>query len=438
MKTEWINRLTDSVTIVMLIFILAISFQGKWDKKKLIKESVLFSILGIIMIPAMEILTNRNFYAYCMIYIMIGVSFCFVSLKGERLVQIVDVIYFGAAFFELSLLEYAFIQMITNGELGSPRRFLTQIGLLVNMFSIWYNPLKKIKSPPKSFLFVILCTSCLCYAMPVIFFRQFIEGDAAKRMYCMIGAVIWIIQLLVFYLTGEACRVYEEKLSLHAVNVRLEQDYQSIEGTKRILNDLIEVRHEWKNHIFVMDGLAKRGDYEQLKQYLGKLSDMQEPIDERIRSGRSVIDVVLIQKLNIASHKGIAMRIRAQIPSCAERIEDTDLVSLISNLLNNAIEASEKIEDGEIEIDISPVKNYLSIKVLNSAPEDIFLKNPTLNTMKQKQPEIHGVGIKVIRMVTKKYDGMCAFSMEDKRFVANVMLRMADSDEIFTIRDVIS
>ena len=104
-------------------------------------------------------------------------------------------------------------------------------------------------------------------------------------------------------------------------------------------------------------------------------------------------------------------------------IQTSDLSSLISNLLNNAIEASRLVEAPEITVRIFPAAGYLCFQVRNRADAQTLQNNPQLATTKQ-EPEMHGFGLNIIRSIAEKYDGKAAFETNGDYFTARIMLAL--------------
>ena len=101
-----------------------------------------------------------------------------------------------------------------------------------------------------------------------------------------------------------------------------------------------------------------------------------------------------------------------------EFIEDKDLVIILTNLLDNAIESSMKSEKKSIEFSLYILNgSYVVLKVINSCDEAPLVRKGQLITKKDNQ-EIHGYGVKNIQRVVKRYNGMTMweYSEIDKQF----------------------
>ncbi len=99
-----------------------------------------------------------------------------------------------------------------------------------------------------------------------------------------------------------------------------------------------------------------------------------------------------------------------------------DLCNLIGNMLDNAIEAAEKVDSGAaVEVSIFSDKYQLIITVSNSILQSVLRNNSDLKTTKNETSS-HGFGIKSIRAIAKKYDGLVDFYEENITFFCRVIL----------------
>ena len=105
-------------------------------------------------------------------------------------------------------------------------------------------------------------------------------------------------------------------------------------------------------------------------------------------------------------------------------IRDSDLCSLIANLLENALEGSRDVESPAVSVRIGCAKNYLCVRVTNRVSHDVLAENPRLSTTKA-HAEDHGVGVPVVRSIVARYDGMLDFSVEDGCFIADALLKLS-------------
>lgn len=195
-----------------------------------------------------------------------------------------------------------------------------------------------------------------------------------------------------------------------------------IEQMKELNAHMSAVRHELKNHIFYIDQLLEKRDYNALKEYVGRLRDVELDTPHAVSTGNIVIDAIINQKCGYAQSLSIRTEAHALLPK-ELHIDELSLCSVLGNLLTNAIEGAEKVKNAYLWVDIHPYKNYLVISVKNTAARDVIKENPHLLTTK-KNAENHGFGLKVVEQIADWYEGTLRVEMEEGHiFAASIMMK---------------
>ena len=142
------------------------------------------------------------------------------------------------------------------------------------------------------------------------------------------------------------------------------------------------------------------------------------------------VNFILNSKLAVCGDKGIHGDL--MIIGDVTKHDEYDLISLLGNLLDNAIEACAKCTDPTIKLEIKNYKDYLSITVINSTAEPVLKNNPELKTTK-KDKELHGIGLSSIQSVVDKYSGDIirndVLMNEKDAFKCSVLLKFPCTDQ---------
>lgn len=226
----------------------------------------------------------------------------------------------------------------------------------------------------------------------------------------------------------------EERVNeLLAEKMELEYRYQELESSYehereqreeilRLHESTRRLKHDMKNHIMMVTSYLQENDVEEAKIYLSHVLDELNRINTYVETGNSVMNYVLNWKLEAAYAKGL--RVKAEIENLAFGImESVDLVSLLSNLLDNAIEGAVQHSgeaEPEMSVQITVRRGYETIQVKNSIGRSVLERNPWLQS--GKTGEGHGYGVGQIRHIVGKYGGECRFYEEDERFCAVAMI----------------
>ena len=211
---------------------------------------------------------------------------------------------------------------------------------------------------------------------------------------------------------------YEKRLSDFQDSVLKKQrdEVQNIYQTMRAW------RHDYHNHMQAIKALLSMGKKDELSDYLDNLEKDLDSIDIAIRTGNVGLDAILSSKVSIARKNNIEVNCTAKVPADL-KITDVHLCAIVGNLMDNAIEACEKITEGTaprfIRIYIGLFKSQLYISVSNSTCEKHRRRLSELVTSKLGE---HGFGLRRIDKLAEKYDGYVNRKNEPGIFATEVML----------------
>ncbi len=214
-------------------------------------------------------------------------------------------------------------------------------------------------------------------------------------------------------LLGEKAATEYELLELKANAEELARQDEEIH---RLHESIRSIKHDMKNHLMVIASYLNGGDIEAAKAYTSKILDKLNTVHSYIETGNSLMNHILNVKLNSARGKGIAVKAEIENLSFA-KMESIDFSALLSNMLDNAVEASENEISPEISVLISHHRSYETILVKNRISRPILASNPYLASTKSDNTA-HGLGVSQIRSICEKYGGMSDFYEEDGYFCA--------------------
>lgn len=225
-------------------------------------------------------------------------------------------------------------------------------------------------------------------------------------------------------LEKEYSREVAKNLDLQYEYDNLKADYTNESAQRAEIERLHEntrrLKHDMKNHIMVAVSYLNNGELEQAKDYLSDVLDNLNKTYSYIQTGNSVMNYIINSKLENAHNKGIRFKVEIEnLPF--EKMGSVDFSALLSNILDNAVEASEKANDKFIYVAILKKRAYDTILVKNRIEASVIKTNPELKSDKSNN-EQHGYGMKQIKTIAEKYDGIVDIYEEDNMFCVNVMI----------------
>ncbi|MCR5041922.1 MAG: GHKL domain-containing protein [Clostridia bacterium] len=194
-------------------------------------------------------------------------------------------------------------------------------------------------------------------------------------------------------------------------------------GERLITDDeeLRRFRHDYRNHLIVINALLGAGRTDEAREYLATMSASAESAINRISSGCFVADAILNNKAVSAAGYGGSLYFEGRIPE--NSVPDADLCTVLANLLDNAVEAIRKnpAEKRRIDVLAGVVNGCLIITVENPAAG----QSGTKTTKADRRN--HGLGLKNVRRAAENNGGTLVISAQNGVFRAEVMLSVSGS-----------
>ena len=307
----------------------------------------------------------------------------------------------------------SFFYRILSIEL--PNIFMLVIIILVGMFTKSKN-----KAVPIRYWLLLLTVPVTTLGTLTVYqyYIDLLAPGEDINIYIIVSTIgLVFINVLVFTLFSKLQNQLEIKRNADLLNTQMRLEKESFKRIEESYNRTRELRHDLKNHIFVLKSIAENGTKEELSEYLEKMTDAVEEATYISMSKNSAVDAVLNEKLLYAQKHGISTQFDIT-PMEKIKISPMDVCTVLSNALDNAVEACikfEKLSDRYIDVKISDTEGEMIISV----------KNPSLDAPKRragsyvsrkKDGENHGLGLKSIKRTVDKHKGDMLIKYEDGIF----------------------
>ena len=270
------------------------------------------------------------------------------------------------------------------------------------------------------FLFFPVFTIVAISAMvPVFGHMQTIEQ---ANLLSIITFGMVVMNIVVFYLIND---ILEREMKMHENNVFQIQAKNQLEMYRSISENFDNQKrktHEYKNQISCIESLLDKKQYSKLEEYVKKIYGSLNNEPDAINTNNVIVNAILNSKYQEAEAKGIVFVFRVNDLS-ELKMKDEDVVIILANLLNNAIEACETCDDKKV-IKFKFVKedDMIIIAVKNTFIYDVIYENGEIKSTKTSNVDEHGVGIKNVLKIIDKYDGSYVIEDKDKEFFFSIII----------------
>lgn len=234
--------------------------------------------------------------------------------------------------------------------------------------------------------------------------------------YIVMGSVFLLV---VVWLARRFIQKYYEKKLFEANETLVNFHVEEVESIYRQMRGW---RHDYKNHIQAMKAYLELDQLDQLNAYLDELDEDLVSVDTIIKSGNVMVDAVLNSKLTLAQTRQVTLHAKAHVPEKIA-VQDVDLGIILGNLLSNAIEGCQTVEEPEqrfIRVYIHDMKGQLYINITNSMARKIRKAGSEILTTKRGKD--HGFGLKRVDKTVEKYDGYINRQFEEGVFATEITL----------------
>lgn len=339
--------------------------------------------------------------------------FMVVMLASEILVMAISsVLYKGFNAFESS--PSAYLVMVPTSK-------LIYFSLMIIILKIFA---QKENTEPYNKYFWLLFIMPLTSIMVLVCFRYI----AYQIQLTQTMSVLWIIScigllfanILVFIIYEYSLKNTKELYELKAIQDREEQDKRYFEIIEQSNKDMRIFSHDIKNHFMQIRNLE---NIEAVQRYIDSIYPNVEKFSFTGISKNKMLDLIISKYATLCESKHIQFSVDVKTANLAY-VQDSDLSTLMNNLLDNAVEAAEQANEGFIQVHIFSKSNiHDGLVIKNSSIVPPKAENGELKTTKHNK-EMHGIGTKSIRKTLKKYNAVYGWKYDED-------LKIFETDIVF-------
>ncbi|MDU1540264.1 MAG: ATP-binding protein [Paeniclostridium sordellii] len=226
--------------------------------------------------------------------------------------------------------------------------------------------------------------------------------------------------ILLLIIVLKTIKDIKEKSEENLLKEKIDMQYNYYLNLQEAQNKVKRLYHDMSNHMMCIKNMSSQK--EDVNQYIDEVSKELNGIKEIYSTGNMILDIVLNEKQADCNENNINLFCDINFSKC-NFIDMIDVCSVFSNILDNAIEACNKIKNDEkyIKIRGTFVKSYYVIRCENSKVNKIKIKNNRIISSK-KDKFIHGIGLKSVKSSLKKYDGELEIEDFEDKFLVQIYI----------------
>ena len=251
------------------------------------------------------------------------------------------------------------------------------------------------------------------------------QDSQSALLYMLASVSFLIMSAIVIYFFTDICSNFKQKEKLYLLQASYDSIEEKLSVQKQNSDKLQKIRHDMRNHLINAKLLIENNDIYNANLLLNDIIGQTDNITLSISqsTGNNIIDTIVAFKATVCENKDISFEYELDVLPELE-IDYADISSVISNLIDNAIEAAEKTEKPYIMLKIYTHGSYLDIFVKNTYNGIIHADDEHgFLASAKKDVDSHGYGTRIIREIAEKYDGNYSWKESGTFFIANVLLK---------------
>ena len=277
---------------------------------------------------------------------------------------------------------------------------------------------RKEKYMPAKYYYILIILPVVLLFMTYQLSKDGVDNTSVSTIICFL--LILLINPLIFVLY----ELISDKYALQIERILFENNINHYQNQLSVISQseqkAKQLSHDLNNYLQGLVGMIENNDISGSKEYLEELLNKVNS-NSVINTGNHAIDSLINYKLSIMNEKSIEFTSDIYIPENIS-ISNTDITALLGNLLDNAMEASEKTKlKKAISLYMRYDKSNIIITVKNNYSGDLKKENG-LYLSSKNDTDNHGIGLKSVYNVTDKYNGLIRIKTDNNVFTVNILL----------------
>jgi len=221
-----------------------------------------------------------------------------------------------------------------------------------------------------------------------------------------------VVYTTIFYVLNSQLKLSQAREETHSLSMQIKITRDRLDSSYETQNNLRILRHDMKHHMMLLGTYIENNELDRAKEYIGDISKKIAESTLHNYCKNNAVNAVMSYFCKIADTHGIEIETKLNLPETL-RINETDFAVVLSNGIENAINAVKDSENKKISVKafIEDEKIYLEIK--NPFDGNVDFENG----IPVSTEENHGYGTKSMATLIQKNDGIYSFVLEDGYFV---------------------
>lgn len=389
------------------------------DLKK-IKRNTIFLIYLIIRLYLIYNIQNRNYKLFIIFILFYLINVLLFEGKFVKRIISVIIIIGNLIFMEISSLYFS--EVVALGQYGEVGEllFITLLflGLLHWIDEVLVSSKNNSVSKRHKIYFSVTYALVLIFVAASFYYSDgYIESSPQKLSFNVRYAFIFFIFIMIL----EFKRYFIKENEIKTIKNMSKYYENQLEICKLKHEKTQKIKHDYNNHLATLAFLIRKNYNNEAYKYINDINHLMDVEKEYIDTGIFKIDSILNYKIHQAKKLSIDIDYDIKILKTL-KAEAIDVTIILGNLIDNAIEALDRVDDNKLlKLRLYTEKGLLFIRVRNKYNGQLRKENGKIKSIKENSDE-HGIGLSNVYDIVNKYDGAIHINTENKEFQVHIVL----------------
>ncbi len=267
-------------------------------------------------------------------------------------------------------------------------------------------------------LTIALSMALTLFLSPMILEPSYYDSEMVFVIHIVSGS---ILTLSIFTLLRGLISIWEQNYRLKVIVEKTTMEEEYYKSIQESLKQISIIRHDYKNHLGIIELLLEKKDYDKAKEYVDKINrETIHATEDLVSSPSPVVSSIVAAKSSVLQEYGGTLNFSSSFGGIF--FDDFDVVSILSNILDNAIRAASAADDKDVDLSINQFGDNLMIECTNHFSGTLIKSNGQFLTTKSTDKMLHGLGLESVRQTAAKLHGFVKIQDTHDTFTINVCL----------------
>lgn len=302
---------------------------------------------------------------------------------------------------------------------------ITNLLYLVSLMIILRIGKKRIQVIDKAEIISFIVVAVVLYAgslSTMLIDKQFVKNETVLPYVTIVFISLFVSTGIFWFLMLKISKDNQVKTELLLSKQREEMYQNSVIASNEYIKKTSEIKHDMNNNLRSIYRLIDNGQYNEAKRLCIDSSESIAKLYTPINTNNPTLNAILNVEIEKARQNDIYFSYT--VTDSLSFVSSTDVVSIIGNLCDNAIEYLSGIDKSQrkMSLEITARNDYRIIMCKNTIKSSVLSVNPNMKTTKNDET-LHGKGLSILRGVAEKYNGSLGYQEDDNSIEVTLIIK---------------